>query len=485
MSENTKLSNDYLALLFFQDHTDSPEINYLLCDSLIFKYNAGIYELLDEKQYLQREVLKFIRGLKDKKKISAAQNITNALIKDVIATLKLTITNTVDKIQADFIALQDDTLIDLSTTPFSLKPYHRDRVAFMKLDLTSESMKDATPPTKFFKFLSETLVKPDGKTPDRELIDFMQELFGYCLLDKTDAEAAFFLYGSGANGKTVLLDILKAMFPRHLLSASSLESLTTSAFRLSSLIGKKLNIVNEEESRYIKSDVFKNLVTGGDVTVDRKYLDSITTPLNIKLIFATNNLPTFSGVDTAMRRRLKIIPFHAFVPSEKRDPALAQTIIDEELSSIIVWALEGAQRLISRRYQFTTPQSMQEIMKEFEATQSSALDFFAENFVITPNSDDLYMKTRLFEAYKEWSLHTNRKAMTRNSFFRDLKSRYEQDSNLGFPENSTYFPPTKRSAHCLTNLSPTTDEAAWINEGGRRFSLLADDPSPSPVYTNS
>ena len=68
-------------------------------------------------------------------------------------------------------------------------------------------------------------------------------MFGNALLATLEAHATFFLVGKGANGKSVLLEVLRHMMGEKFCASVSIESMTTNRFTTYSLICKKINLV--------------------------------------------------------------------------------------------------------------------------------------------------------------------------------------------------------------------------------------------------
>src|ERR1051326_9142816 len=54
---------------------------------------------------------------------------------------------------------------------------------------------------------------------DAELQRYLQRLVGYCLTGLTSEHALFFLYGTGANGKSVFLNTLRGIWGDYAVSA--------------------------------------------------------------------------------------------------------------------------------------------------------------------------------------------------------------------------------------------------------------------------
>ena len=82
-------------------------------------------------------------------------------------------------------------------------------------------------------------------------------------------------------------------------------------------------------------------MTGGDVLSCRHlYRDLFDYKPQFKLWLATNNLPTITGTDEAIWRRIRVIPFSVTIPPAEQDKTLT-TRLAAELPGILNWAFEG------------------------------------------------------------------------------------------------------------------------------------------------
>ena len=117
------------------------------------------------------------------------------------------------------------------------------------------------------------LVRIMDNNPD--LIDFLQRAIGYSMMALTSEQVFFFCYGTGANGKTTLIEVIAQMFGDYFQKAPS--SMITQAGRdsdavpndLARLPGARFVVAAEvEEGRRMKEARIKDL-TGGDTMVAR------------------------------------------------------------------------------------------------------------------------------------------------------------------------------------------------------------------------
>ncbi len=286
-------------------------------------------------------------------------------------------------------------------------------------------------------------------------------MLGYFLLDSTKAHATFFLVGTGANGKSVLLNVLSELVGPDYVTHRSLEDLSTNRFATASLVGKKLNIGNEEESKRLKTDLFKNLVSGEQISAERKFGEAFSFRPRTRFVFASNHLPSFDVVDDAIRRRVFIIPFYRKISQAERDPYLVDKLLKEH-SQIIAWCLEGAHRLSERKFQFVLTQSMAKSFDEFEQEQSSSIDFFEENFVLLPTlKEEVFDVSTMYSYYKNWCLDTGRKPKSQRTFMDDLRSKYDENGSR-LPKKNVWNPLTSQTSRCMLGTRINKEPGCWI-----------------------
>lgn len=342
------------------------------------------------------------------------KSVSMSAVYDVREQIKVLAKRQFTSAQSEYIALTDCLL---STLTFKTAPFDIRHEVFFGLPFSShELVKDNFDQSRFKSFLNEVLVKND-KTPDTELQTIIQEMFGYCLLPTVSAEASFFMVGEGSNGKSVLLYLLENIIGIKLCSALSVEHMTTSQHATTSLVGKRLNICYEEESQFVKSDKFKALVSGEPTEINYKYGKIFSVRLPVKFIFATNELPTFSGFNHGLLRRIKIIPFKRRFADNEQDRTLKPKLLSE-LPIITAWAIKGAKRLVQNGYKFSDSKASNEVKEEFESNLSAAVAFIREEYKEDENSFMFY--SDLYTRFVEWCKENGKKQMSKTTFLRDI-----------------------------------------------------------------
>lgn len=262
---------------------------------------------------------------------------------------------------------------------------------------------------------------------DQSLIDLLQEIFGACISNAPTSKAAIF-YGSGANGKSVVANILEYLCGSNNVAHLSLDRFQ-SQFGLQSLIGKKLNIATELETGNTKITTanFKAIVSGDPVQVNIKYQAPLETVLNCKLVFLTNNLPDTLDTSYGYIRRLLIVPFNYTVPEDKRDVFLTDKL-KKEIIGILNWSIQGMLRLQENNFIFTQSPAALECLTSYKNSINNTGEFFLSCF--TKQSNGKVRKSQVYDYYVQYCALNGEPCSNRNDFWRALKSYFADKGEL-------------------------------------------------------
>jgi putative DNA primase/helicase len=180
---------------------------------------------------------------------------------------------------------------------------------------------------------------------DEALIAFLRRMLGYGLTGLIREHALFFLYGTGANGKSTFLTAAAgAMGDYH--RTAAIETFTASANErhptdLAALRGARMvTAVETEEGRRWAESKIKSLTGGDEIAARFMRQDFFTFTPVLKLVIAGNHKPSLDSVDEAIRRRFHLVPFTITVPPEERDDRLGEKLAAEQ-PGILRWMIEG------------------------------------------------------------------------------------------------------------------------------------------------
>src|SRR5690606_12006108 len=88
-----------------------------------------------------------------------------------------------------------------------LEPHNRDLYLTGQMSFAYDENADCP---QWQQFLEQTLITPDGKT-DYEMIDLLQEAFGYSMTTDTSYRVSFWLVGESGTGKSTVLNVLETL----------------------------------------------------------------------------------------------------------------------------------------------------------------------------------------------------------------------------------------------------------------------------------
>ena len=272
--------------------------------------------------------------------------------------------------------------------------------------------------TRFMSFLSQVT---DG---DTALQDFLQRVFGYCLTGSTQEHALFFLYGKGANGKSVLLNTIAGVVgdyhrtaPIETFTASSVDRHPT---ELACLQGRRLvtAIETEEGRRWAESRI--KALTGGDKIAARfMRADFFEFTPAFKLVIAGNHKPGLRTVDEAIRRRFHLIPFTVTIPEDKRDPELGQKL-KAEWPGILDWMINGA--LNWQEQGLCPPEAVTAATKAYLEAED-ALSAWLDECCDRDSPSAWETTSSLFGSWKGWAEKAGEHPGTMKRFVQNLEAR--------------------------------------------------------------
>ena len=237
---------------------------------------------------------------------------------------------------------------------------------------------------------------------DTQTIKTLQEIFGYCLMLDTRQQKIFLLIGPKRSGKGTIARVLRALIGNANVAGPTLASLATN-FGLWPLLGKSLAIISDARlsGRTDSAIVVERLlsISGEDaLTVDRKNLEPVTGKLNTRLVILTNELPRLGDASGALTSRIIALRLtKSFYGRENHN--LTDNLL-AELPGILLWAIEGWQRLRVRKH-FTQPDSALELMGEFNDLASPISQFIRECCTIETGAN--VPRDTLYDRFVEWA----------------------------------------------------------------------------------
>ncbi len=267
---------------------------------------------------------------------------------------------------------------------------------------------------KWTAFLG-SVFDPDDDASEK--IAFLQEFCGASLFGAAPRfQKAVVMYGQGANGKSVLIEVIVSAMPDG--STTAIPPQTWgSEYRLALLAGKRLNAVSELPERDIlQSEAFKAVVAG-DLTTARQIRQQpfMFRPMAGHL-FAANRLPGTVDHTSAFWRRFVVVTFNRIFTASEQNPTLAKDIIDSETPGVVAWLIEGAKRVLHQGSYAIPPSA--EMAKDEWRRGSDQVQMFIDDCaeVVMHQVEEAPLSMALYTAYREWAEQNGYGKMAHNKF---------------------------------------------------------------------
>lgn len=281
---------------------------------------------------------------------------------------------------------------------------------------TVVSPKDVETP-QWSAFLKEVL-------EDDDRINYLQELLGASLFGDARYHVLPVFAGTGANGKSTLLDVVcgilgdyAATMPENFLLDTGNGAHPTEIARLR---GVRFAMASETrpDGKFNESRV--KMLTGGDMLSARfmgqNFFDFKPTHT---LFLAVNHLPAVKSGGDGFWRRLRKIDFRVTIPKSRQKENFARTMIEQEGAGILKWIVDGAVRVTIQG--FNEPESVRLATLEYRHEEDHIAKFIDERVVAAVTGTAT--KTSVFNAYRDWCLDNGEKPITQNALTREIRSR--------------------------------------------------------------
>jgi putative DNA primase/helicase len=181
---------------------------------------------------------------------------------------------------------------------------------------------------------------------DTAFAAYLQRLCGYALVGLRTPQMFAFLYGSGGNGKGVLLQTITALlgdYAAWTMAEVWLESrYPRHSEELMALRGARLVVASEFPEDGEWNTARLKTVSGGDkIRAAFKHQNSVEFQTTALLILAGNDKPALKTVDPGIVRRLHLVPFLNQIDDEHRIEGLADEFVAAEGGGILKWMIDG------------------------------------------------------------------------------------------------------------------------------------------------
>lgn len=242
--------------------------------------------------------------------------------------------------------------------------------------------------------------------PDKEMRDFLQRWWGLSMSALT-VQKFLFQYGSGANGKSVLSDLMGRLLGDYSTSVK-IESLTGRNRRgggdatpdLMPLVGARSARASEpEEGERLQEGMIKEMTGGEKMLVRNLHADFIEVRPHFKLTISGNHKPDIRGTDDGIWRRVLLVPFDVQIPEGQRDDKLIDKLWDER-SGILNWLIEGLLDYLEGGLR--EPDKVIDATADYRADSDPIKSFLQECCQVSGDNCDFLPARSLIDGFQLW-----------------------------------------------------------------------------------
>lgn len=288
--------------------------------------------------------------------------------------------------------------------------------------------------SKFMTYLNTAL-------PKKDIQQLVQEYCGYTLLNDNRFQKAMVMEGEGANGKSVLLEIMRSLHQ----NTRSIRIDNMANFGLTPLLDASLVISAETPKKKIHENELKSAISGDLMTIESKNKDLISHKPKAKWLIACNTFPHIDDKTDGVLRRLIIVPFERTFQAHEQIKNLDQILINEELHHILNWCLEGLQRLL-KRGDFLIPDEIAKV-KKTKQEESDHVRRFTREYGFAYDNEKLMSKQEIYDEYRDYTEQEGSPSCSQEEFWKRMKRVFPR-----MEESRKVLPGQGKRQHRMVNL---------------------------------
>lgn len=413
------LSEDEIEIILRDDAFSKPIFfkgtTFLFDKFAMFLKNNHHIKRINNQLHLYKDGI-YVSGLAEieAEMIKHIPQLNRAKRAEVLSYLDIMIRENTPATEANWIAFRNGLLNIYDDT---FVPFSHEHVITNKIDWDYN-------PNAYDELTDKTLDRISCNDPQIRML--LEEMIGYTMFRRNELGKAFILTGTGSNGKSTFLNMLKTMLGKRNVSVLDLKKLND-RFSTVMLFGKLANIGDDISEEFVTDAAdFKKIVTGETIDAEQKGQPKFEFEPYVKLLFSANNIPRIGkGRDShAILRRLIIVPFNAKFSS--KDPDYVPFIGDklqtqESIEYFIQLGIKALKRVLIDR-KFTESEQVQRELEEFEENNNPILGFFKDT-----DKDEIENEptNQVYQKYQEYCLANSLQPLSNGEFSKQVKRHFD------------------------------------------------------------
>lgn len=276
---------------------------------------------------------------------------------------------------------------------------------------------------------------PDAKCPlwerfldrimggNNRLKDFLARAVGYGLSGHAFEQVIFLLYGTGSNGKSTFIEIIRAILGDYAAVADfrTFEKRDSDGARndLARLFNMRfVSAIENGAGKTLDEALIKQLTGGDTITARFLFQEFFEYRPIFKVFMAANHKPVITGADLGIWRRVLLVPFTTTIPKNERDKELPRKLA-EELPGILAWAVRGG--MAWRAEGLAEPAEVVAATADYREEMDFLSGFLNERCSV---EDGAWVTSKeLYSAYMAWCDSNGEKPKTQKALANSLIQR--------------------------------------------------------------
>lgn len=252
---------------------------------------------------------------------------------------------------------------------------------------------------QFLKFINRV-------QPSQEMRRYIQRWLGLSLTG-LPVQAIMFWYGDGANGKSVLAELMARMLGSY--SASiRIEALTgnhtasgnQATPELVYLVNTRFVRATEpKEGAELQDSLIKSVTSGENIMVRANFGEFFPFKPFFKLTISGNHKPEIRSTDHGIWRRVKVVPWEVIIPDDEKDEELIDKLY-EERDGIFQWLIDGLVEYLE--IGLSEPDKVTSATKEYKEDSDPIGSFISSCCLCTGDDRDRITARDLIFAFGFW-----------------------------------------------------------------------------------
>lgn len=258
--------------------------------------------------------------------------------------------------------------------------------------------------------------------PDKDTQRTLQQSLGYLFIQRLKLEKMIFLFGEGSNGKSVINEVMNALFGDDLITHYSLETLTNpKSYQRASIANKLINYCSDINLNKIDFAEMKILASGEKIQVRQIYQAPYIMTRYPKFIFNINKIDDVNVESTiGFFRRMLFVPFEKTILEKDQDKFLPHRILMNK-AGVLNWILEGTRQVLQNQEIFMS-QRCYDFLDNFKKESNLAARFI-EDTKLVPSVDNIIDFQTMYDSFVNFCKKQGEPTLKQKLFNKELKKQ--------------------------------------------------------------